>query len=147
MVERRKLNRFRVICAVLWTGVIVVGAALGIWLHTIWWYWREPGHGGFDMTIASEFDVRWSRGAIMMGLGAGMIAESWPFGVGTFVVSFFMTMVVKTILIKLRNRFSGHWRSDAVIQPPPAGFTAYLEAEAGNHTGISDSLFDWPSRP
>ena len=90
--------------AVIWIGLSVVGAGLLSWLWTSVSFLADPGYGGFDMSSASAFDVQWTRGAALVGIGIGVTTSSWPIGVATFLVAFFSTMLAKPALQSIVRR-------------------------------------------
>lgn len=90
--------------AVTWIGLGVVLAGAVSWLWTCLSFLADPGYGGFDMSSASEFDVKWFRGAALVAIGVGVTASSLPIGAASFLVAFFSSMLVKPVLQKIVER-------------------------------------------
>lgn len=90
--------------AVIWVGPAVVAAGLLSWLWTCVSFLGDPGYGGFDMSSASAFDVKWFRGAALVAMGVGVTTSSLPIGAASFLVAFFSSMLVKPVLQSLVRR-------------------------------------------
>ncbi len=90
--------------AVTWIGLGVVLAGLISWLWTCLSFLADPGYGGFDMSSASAFDVKWFRGAALVAIGVGVTTSSLPIGAASFLVAFFSSMLMKPVLQKIVER-------------------------------------------
>ncbi len=90
--------------AVTWIGLGVVLAGVISWLWTCLSFLADPGYGGFDMSSASAFDVKWFRGAALVAIGVGVTTSSLPIGAASFLVAFFSSMLVKPVLQSLVRR-------------------------------------------
>ena len=90
--------------AVTWIGLGVVLAGLISWLWTCLSFLGDPGYGGFDMSNASAFDVKWFRGAALVAVGVGVTTSSLPIGAATLLVAFFSSMLVKPVLVRIVQR-------------------------------------------
>jgi hypothetical protein len=75
-----------------------------VWVATIVWFRHGPGYGGFDMTTASAFDLKWLWGAILFGVGTGFTTASWAAGIAAMLAGIAATLPVKPLLSKWPTR-------------------------------------------
>lgn len=88
----------------IWIGPGILLAGLISWLWTCRSFLADPGYGSFDMSNASEFDVKWFRGAALVAIGVGVTTSSLPITVASFLVAFFSSMLVKPVLVRIVKR-------------------------------------------
>ena len=98
--------------AVTWIGLGVVLAGAVSWLWTCRSFLGDPGYGGFDMSNASEFDVKWFRGAALVAIGVGVTTSSFTIGAATLLVAFFSSMLAKPVLQSMVRRKMARSRQD-----------------------------------
>ena len=122
----------------VWIGGVLAVAGLGFWLHTIKWFLDDPGYGGFDMGSASAFDLRWSRGALFLGLGVGLLFQSWAVGVFAALLGFLGSFCIKPPLGRLVRRRIRESPPGEAAARPRSGFASYLEAEKELSSGRED---------
>ncbi len=117
---------------------IVVGT--GFWVATIRWHFSESGSLGFDMTTASAFDLKWSKGAWFLGVGAGMLGHSLPLGIVVGVGGFLSSMLVKPLLVRIVATRVSKLPATHADDRPPSGFAALKQAERDAVARRSSSL-------
>lgn len=117
---------------------VVVGT--GFWVATIRWYFSESGCLGFDMTTASAFDLKWSKGAWFLGAGAGMLGHSLPLGLMVGVGGFLSSMLVKPLLVRIVATRISKPLATQDHDRAPSGFAALKQAERDAAARRSASL-------
>ncbi len=119
-------------------GSVLVGAFL--WVATIKSFFDNPGYGAFDMTTASAFDLRWSKGALFLAVGVGMLAHSLIVGATVGVGGFLCSMLVKPVLQKIVAARIVRSSAPGNDAQPPSGFAALGQAErdATNQKPVDD---------
>lgn len=117
---------------------VVVGTVL--WVVTIRWYFSESGCLGFDMTTASAFDLKWSKGAWFLGAGAGMLGHSLPLGLMVGVGGFLSSMLVKPLLVRIVAARMSDSASTPDADEAPSGLAALKRVESEAESRRSASL-------
>jgi hypothetical protein len=105
-----------------WFGLALIAAGVLQWLATMAWFRREHG-SGFDMTNASAFDLRWLKGAFLLGVGVGISAQSWAAGIALAFLGVALSMAVKPILVS--------WLQAGPAALPPNGDPPHPVGMAG----------------
>ena len=108
-------------------GLVLIGGFF--WLWTIRSFFENPGYGSFDMTTASAFDLGWLKGALLVGIGAGLLAHSVGIGAVVGIAGFFSSVPLKPVLEKAMARRTKRMSSPSEDDAPPSGFAALDQVE------------------